>query len=154
MGEEESSISSSPLHPITPAPKVKREPVSVLPSARGAKRKTMHERIEEMASQDRSQRIKLTDIKEKQKTARAIAKYDAKNSLEMARLQHQQREAEAQRQHELVMMERQMQLEAMRQRQLPPAPASTNPYGAGAPAYGALLPITSLTLHSATELGK
>jgi hypothetical protein len=96
----------------------------------------MHERIEEMASQDRSQRIKLTDIKEKQKTARATAKYDAKNSLEMARLQHQQREAEAQRQHELVMMERQMQLEAMRQRQLPPAPAPTNPYGAGAPAYG------------------
>jgi hypothetical protein len=135
MDDEKSSILSSLLHPITPAPKVKSEPVSVLPSARGAKRKTMHERIEEMASQDRSQRIKLTE--EKQKTACAAAKYEAKNSLEMARLQHQQREAEAQRQHELAMMERQMQLEAMRQRQLRPAPASTNPYGAGAPAYGA-----------------
>ncbi|KAJ7477521.1 hypothetical protein FB451DRAFT_1396491 [Mycena latifolia] len=83
----------------------------------------------------RVKRIKLTEVKEKQKTLRARAKYNAKTQLEMARLQHQQREAERQREHEMMMMERQMQLETLR-RTAPPGPPAAM-YGSGAPAYGA-----------------
>ncbi|KAJ7105922.1 hypothetical protein C8R44DRAFT_886369 [Mycena epipterygia] len=125
--------SSSPLQPTTPAAKVKTEPHSVTASTRGVKRKSVHDRIEEVASQDRSQRLKLAEVREEHKTVRARAKYDAKSSLEIARMQHQQREAERQREHELLMMKHQMQLEAMRRHQAAPAGA----YDAGAPAYGA-----------------
>ncbi|KAJ6603371.1 hypothetical protein DFH09DRAFT_1354613 [Mycena vulgaris] len=131
--DDSNTVSSSPARPVTPTPKVKTEPRSAVASARGAKRKSMHDRIEEIASQDRSQRVKLTEVREKQKTVRAQAKYEAKTALEMAKMQHQQREGERQREHELMMMERQMQLEAMRRQQPPPALT----YSVGAPAYGA-----------------
>ncbi|KAF8172623.1 hypothetical protein K438DRAFT_1981468 [Mycena galopus ATCC 62051] len=103
-------------------------------------RKTLHERIEEMASEDRQQRLKLTEVKEHQKTARTTArtnaKYEHRQSLELARMEHERREAEAQRQHQLFMLDRQIQLEALRQHQHQPQPATPN-YGVGAPAYGA-----------------
>ncbi|KAF8124635.1 hypothetical protein K438DRAFT_2034193 [Mycena galopus ATCC 62051] len=96
--------------PVTPAAKVKKE----VPNS--------------------AQKLKLAEVKEQQRTVRAKAKYEAKNTLELARLQHQQHEAERQRDHELQMLERQMQLEAM-QRNAPGPVAGM--YGAGAPAYGA-----------------
>ncbi|KAJ7461893.1 hypothetical protein FB451DRAFT_1404398 [Mycena latifolia] len=132
------SISSSPpmrpkaKTPATPAVKIKAEPPSVSASARGTKRKTTHEHVAEIASQDRAQRIKLMELKEKAKTARARAKYDAKTQLELARLKHQEEEAARQRQHDMFMIDRQMQLEAMRRGG--PVPA---PYPMGGPANGA-----------------
>ncbi|KAF8144499.1 hypothetical protein K438DRAFT_1992751 [Mycena galopus ATCC 62051] len=106
--------------PVTPAAKVKKEiPVATLSSARGSKRKSIHDHIQDSKNSN---------------GLRAKAKYEAKNTLELARLQHQQREAERQRDHELQMLERQMQLEAMRRNA--PGPVA-GMYGAGAPAYGA-----------------
>jgi hypothetical protein len=115
--------------------KVKAE-ASALPlsSARGSKRKSIQDHIQDLTTHNQSQRLKLAEVKERQRTQRAKAKYEAKSNLEMARLQHQQREAERQRQHELQMLERQMQLEAMRRSVSGPV---TGMYGAGAPAYGA-----------------
>jgi hypothetical protein len=99
----------------------------------------MHDFVEDLAAQDRSQRLKVVKmretIKEGQKTARAKAKYDVKSNLEMARLQHQEREANRQREHELMMLDRQFQLEALRRG--PPVPPAPTMFAAGAPAYGA-----------------
>ncbi|KAF8193535.1 hypothetical protein K438DRAFT_2017673 [Mycena galopus ATCC 62051] len=121
--------------PVTPAAKVKKEvPVATLSSARGSKRKSIHDHIQDVAAQNSAQKLKLAEVKEQQRTVRAKAKYEAKNTLELARLQHQQREAERQRDHKLQMLERQMQLEAMRRNA--PGPVA-GMYGAGAPAYGA-----------------
>ncbi|KAJ7812496.1 hypothetical protein B0H14DRAFT_2605721 [Mycena olivaceomarginata] len=78
--------------PATPVVKVKAEAAKVKAtpaSARGAKRKSMHDFVEDLAAQDRSQRLKVAKmretIKEGQKTAREKAKYDVKSNLEMAR---------------------------------------------------------------------
>ncbi|KAF8160102.1 hypothetical protein K438DRAFT_2025870 [Mycena galopus ATCC 62051] len=121
--------------PVTPAAKVKKEvPVATLSSARGSKRKSIHDHIQDVAAQNSAQKLKLAEVKEQQRTVCAKAKYEAKNTLELARFQHQQREAERQRDHELQMLERQMQLEAMRRNA--PGPVA-GMYGAGAPAYGA-----------------
>ncbi|KAJ7938751.1 hypothetical protein B0H13DRAFT_1941485 [Mycena leptocephala] len=110
--------------PATPAMKAKAEASAPpLSSARGSKRKSIQDHIQDLTTHNQSQRLKLAE-----------AKYEAKSNLEMARLQHQQREAERQRQHELQMLERQMQLEAMRRSVSGPV---TGMYGAGAPAYGA-----------------
>lgn len=117
--------------PATPFAKIKAEAVPVS-SACGSKRKSMHDHIQELTSQDRSQRIKLTEVKEHEKTLRAQAKYEARSQLDIARLQHQEREAMRQREHEMRMMERQIELEMLRRG--PPAAAM---YGSGAPAYGA-----------------
>ncbi|KAF7351953.1 hypothetical protein MVEN_01157300 [Mycena venus] len=121
--------------PATPVVKVKAEArPPPLSSARGSKRKSIHDHIQDLTTQNHTKQIKLAEVKEREKTVRAKAKYDAKNNLEMARLDHQQREAERQRAHEVFMLERQMQLEGMRRNA--PAP-STGMYGPGAPAYGA-----------------
>ncbi|KAJ7659639.1 hypothetical protein DFH06DRAFT_1326650 [Mycena polygramma] len=140
------SISSSPpmrpkaKSPTTPAARIKSEPTSVSASARGAKRKTTHEHVAEIASQDRVQRIKLMELKEKGKTARSRAKYDAKTQLELARMKHQEAEAERQRQHDIFMMDRQMQLETMRRGG--PIPASVHQsFAPGGPANGAPPPM-------------
>ncbi|KAJ7506345.1 hypothetical protein B0H11DRAFT_2327412 [Mycena galericulata] len=66
---------------------VKAEPSSVSASSRGTKRKTTHEHVAEIASQDHVQ------LREKAKTVRARERYDAKTQLEMARLKHQEAEA-------------------------------------------------------------
>ncbi|KAJ6564949.1 hypothetical protein DFH09DRAFT_1475475 [Mycena vulgaris] len=104
---------SVPTIPSVKKVKVEDHPAP-LSSARGSKRKSMHDHIQELTSQDHIQCVKLAELKKQQKTVRAQAKYDAKTQLEMARLQHQQREADRQREHELRMMERQMQLETLR----------------------------------------
>ncbi|KAJ7911696.1 hypothetical protein B0H13DRAFT_2328078 [Mycena leptocephala] len=111
------SSHSSPLRPSTPktpAPRVKAEP-SQASAARGTKRKSVHDQVEALATQDRVQRLKVAEVREREKTARAKHKYDTKSELELAKLQHQQVEAEHQRQHEFAMLERQIQLERMRQ---------------------------------------
>ncbi|KAJ7091297.1 hypothetical protein C8R43DRAFT_1142026 [Mycena crocata] len=134
------SVASSPPRPaaakapVTPASKFKTEPASISASARGAKRKSTHEHVAEIAAQDRSQRLKLMEVKEKGKTRRAQVKYDAKTSLEFARLRHQTEQAERQRQHDIFMMNRQVQLEEIRRGG--PSPASQS-YPPGGPAYGA-----------------
>ncbi|KAJ7511065.1 hypothetical protein B0H11DRAFT_2214912 [Mycena galericulata] len=131
--EDESKPADTPV-PATPAVKAEATPVS---SARGTKRKSMHDHIQELTAQDRSHRLKAIEVKEHEKTVRAQAKYEAKSALEIARLEHQQREAQRQHEHELLMMERRMQFEAMRHG--PPAPAvpARGMYGLEAPAYGA-----------------
>jgi hypothetical protein len=136
--DEEDTLSissdSSPVRsstPKTPAPRVKAETAPIY-SARGTKRKSVHEQVEALATQDRVQRLKVAEIREREKTARSKHKYDAKSELELAKLRHQQMEAERQRQHEFAMMERQIQLERMRQQVGP------STYGPpGGPAFGA-----------------
>ncbi|KAJ6493762.1 hypothetical protein DFH09DRAFT_1451111 [Mycena vulgaris] len=86
---------SVPTIPSVKKVKVEDHPAP-LSSARGSKRKSMHDHIQELTSQDHIQCVKLAELKKQQKTVRAQAKYDAKTQLEMARLQHQQREAERQ----------------------------------------------------------
>ncbi|KAJ7621659.1 hypothetical protein DFH06DRAFT_1143662 [Mycena polygramma] len=138
------SISSSPaMRSKAKSPTIiKSEPTSVSASARGAKRKTTHEHVAEIASQDRVQRIKLMELKEKGKTARSRAKYDAKTQfqLELARMKHQEAEAERQRQHDIFMMDRQMQLETLRRSGPIPAPVH-QPFAPGGPANGAPPPM-------------
>ncbi|KAJ7845500.1 hypothetical protein B0H14DRAFT_3683458 [Mycena olivaceomarginata] len=109
------SLSSSPaMRPKakslnTRVASIKAELVSsVLASARGTKRKTTHEHVAEIATQDRVQRIKLTDLREKGKTARSRAKYEPRFRIcpnyfqpEFARMKHQEAEAERQRQHDI-----------------------------------------------------
>jgi hypothetical protein len=121
--------------PATPAVKVKTEKrPTPLSSVRGLKRKSIHDHIEDLTTQNHTKQIKIAEVREHEKTVRARAKYEAKSNLEMARLAHQEREGERQRAHDMLMLERQMQLEAMRRNA--PGP-STGMYGAGAPAYGA-----------------
>ncbi|KAJ7721981.1 hypothetical protein B0H14DRAFT_3520462 [Mycena olivaceomarginata] len=123
--------------PATPVVKVKAEArAPPLSSARGVKRKSMHDHIQDLTTQNHTKQIKLTEVKERERTARAKAKYDAKNHLEMARLEHQEREAERQRVHELQLLERRMQFEAMRHNAPTPVRAMEM-YDPGAPAYGA-----------------
>lgn len=73
-------------------------------------------------------------MKEHERTIRSKAKYDAQNSLELARLEHQQKEAERQREHELLMFDRRMRLEEMRRAASAP---TVGMYRGEAPAYGA-----------------
>ncbi|KAF7360076.1 hypothetical protein MVEN_00735700 [Mycena venus] len=123
--------------PATPVVKVKAEACAPpLSSARGVKRKSMHDHIQDLTTQTHAKQIKLTEVKERERTVRAKAKYDAKTHLEMARLEHQEREAERQRVHELQLLERRMQFEAMRHNAPAPVPA-IGMYGPGAPAFGA-----------------
>ncbi|KAK7015981.1 hypothetical protein R3P38DRAFT_3203707 [Favolaschia claudopus] len=90
---------------------VKTESLSTpLSSARGIKRKYMHEQIADLTAQTHAKQLKLGEVKERGKTVRAKAKYAGKSGVEFARFEHQQHEAKLQREHELAMLERQMQL--------------------------------------------
>ena len=104
---------SAKNEPHTPAPHLT---ASQPPSgARGTKRKaTVFDRIDALAEGDRSQRIKIVEVREKEKTVRAQHKISARETLEMARMRHQQTESEKQRQHELIMMGHQVELECVR----------------------------------------
>ncbi|KAF8209187.1 hypothetical protein K438DRAFT_2066189 [Mycena galopus ATCC 62051] len=119
--------------PVTPTVKseIRQTPLS---SVRGLKRKSIHDHIQDLTTQNHTKQIKIAQVKEHEKTIRAKAKFESKSNLEMARLAHQEREGERQRAHDLLMLEHQMQLEAMRRSG--PGP-SVGMYGAGAPAYGA-----------------
>ncbi|KAJ7860548.1 hypothetical protein B0H14DRAFT_3863697 [Mycena olivaceomarginata] len=113
--------------PATPKAKVKDEPRSTpFPSARGSKRKSVHDHIQDLTTHNHAKQLKLA--------LRSKAKYDAQNSLELARLEHQQKEAERQREHELLMFDRRMRLEEMRRAASAP---TVGMYRGGAPAYGA-----------------
>lgn len=123
--EPESRSSSPPRAEITPV--------------RGTKRKvSMMDQITELANEDRSQRLKIIEVKQKEKTRRSQVKYLTQNELELARMKHQEQQAALQRQHDLVMMERQMELERLRNNSnataYPPAPLAPGAYPG--PAYG------------------
>jgi hypothetical protein len=87
---------------------------------------------------DQQQHLKLTEIKEHQKTAhttvRAQTKYKSKHGLEMDRLEHQSCEAEVQCQHELIMLEHQIQLKNLC-RQPQALPIVMHTYGAPPPEH-------------------
>jgi hypothetical protein len=110
-------------------------PVEITP-ARGTKRKvSMMDQITELANEDCSQRLKMIEVKQREKTRRLQAKYQTQNELELARMRHQEQQGALQRQHDLVMMERQMDLEHLRstaaypQAQLAPGAYPGPPYG-------------------------
>jgi hypothetical protein len=82
---------------------------------RGMKRKlSTIDQITELANEDRSQRLKVIEVKQREKTRRSQAKYQTQNELELARMRHQEQQAALQRQHDLVMMDRQMEFERLR----------------------------------------
>jgi hypothetical protein len=87
-----------------------------------------------LTTHNHAKQLKLAQMKEHERTIRSKAKYDAQNSLELARLEHQQKEAERQREHELLMFDRRMRLEEMRRAASAP---TVGMYRGGAPAYGA-----------------
>ncbi|KDR81305.1 hypothetical protein GALMADRAFT_222736 [Galerina marginata CBS 339.88] len=72
------------------------------------------EQITEMAHEDRSQRVKIVEVKQRGKTHRSRVKYTTQNDLEMARLKHQESQSALQREHDLAMMDRQMEVERIR----------------------------------------
>jgi hypothetical protein len=103
-------------------------------AARGTKRKSIHEHVQDIATQDRTQRLKVTKVKEQEKTVRSQAKSQAKNTLEMVKMEYSRREAERQHQHELSILERQIDLERLRRGGPLPEPV----FGFhGGPAFGA-----------------
>ena len=116
----------------SPPPPVKFTP------ARGIKRKvSMMDQITELANEDRSQRLKIIEVKQKEKTRRSQAKYQTQSKLELARMRHQEQQAALQRQHDLVMMERQMELERLRSTTAYPQALLAPQAGAySGPAYG------------------
>jgi hypothetical protein len=110
-----SSPPSSPSKPqplTTPTPKAKVEYPTSIP--RTNKRKAIADRVQEIADMDRSQRMKIAEVKEREKTSRSQAKYQSKHALEMARMEFQRREAEYARQHQLQMLEKQVELERLK----------------------------------------
>ncbi|KAJ7708485.1 hypothetical protein B0H14DRAFT_3525480 [Mycena olivaceomarginata] len=122
--------------PATPGVKVKTEKCPTpLSSVCSLKRKSIHNHIEDLTTQNHTKQIKIAQVREHKKTVRARAKYKAKSNLDMAQLAHQEREGERQGAHGMLMLERQMQLEVMHRNA--PGP-STGMYDASAPAYGAL----------------
>jgi hypothetical protein len=123
---EPESRSSSPPPPVESTP------------AWGTKRKvSMMDQITELANEDRSQRLKIIEVKQREKTRRSQAKFQTQNELELARMRHQEQQAALQRQHDLIMMERQMELERLRNgtAAYPQATVTLTPAYPG-PAYG------------------
>lgn len=145
VSSEAPSQKSSPP-PVVRTPIPKRKPaqakvaslLEAISTQRGTKRKaSVMEQISEMANEDRSQRVKIVEVKQKGKTSRSRVKYTTQNELEVARLKHQERESALQRQHDLVMMDRQMELERIRSAGhplFPPGPY--HGHGPPAPGYG------------------
>jgi hypothetical protein len=123
---EPESRSSSPPPPVEFTP------------ARGTKRKvSVMDHVTELANEDRSQCLKMIEVKQKEKTRRSQARYQTQNELELARMRHQEQQAALQRQHDLVMMERQMELERLRNNSATAYPQATLAPGAyPGPAYG------------------
>lgn len=117
------------------------------PVACGIKRRPNYmDQVGDMAQQDRVQRLKLTEIKEKEKTVRSKTKVNIRREIEMARMRHQDDQAEKQRQHELRMIERQLELERIRagnqNHGLPPhlGPSHPIPFGYPPQAYPGIDP--------------
>jgi hypothetical protein len=100
--------------------------------ASGTKRKALHDQILDIANEDRIQRVKIVEIKEKEKSRRSRTKITVKHQLEVARMRHAAEEAAKQRAHEAQMMERQMNFQIHLGRPAPAlAPAPVN----GAPGH-------------------
>jgi hypothetical protein len=97
---------------------------------RGTKRKALHDQIFDIAHEDKIQRVKIVEIKEKEKSRRAKAKSALKHDLEVAKMRHAADEAAKQRAHEARMMELQMNFQ-MRHEIPAHAPALVNfgPFG-------------------------
>ncbi|KAF8815447.1 hypothetical protein BYT27DRAFT_7213930 [Phlegmacium glaucopus] len=92
------------------------------------------DQITELANEDRSQCLKIIEVKQKEKTRRLQTKYQTQNELELACMKHQEQQAALQRQHDLHMMERQMELERIRTTANPQATFAPGVYHG--PAYG------------------
>jgi hypothetical protein len=92
------------------------------------------DQITDLANEDRSQRLKIVEVKQKEKTRRLQAKFQTQNELEHARMRYQEQQAALQRQHDLLMMERQMELERIRAAANPQAAFASGAYHG--PAYG------------------
>ncbi|KAF8233746.1 hypothetical protein L208DRAFT_1377196 [Tricholoma matsutake] len=90
----------------------KIEPPSSIPHTN--KCKAIADKVQEIADMDYSQRMKITKIKEQEKTNRSQAKYQSKHALEMAHMEFQHREAESACQHQLQLLEKQVELEHLR----------------------------------------
>ncbi|KAF8804573.1 hypothetical protein BYT27DRAFT_7213742 [Phlegmacium glaucopus] len=77
-----------------------------LATLRGTKHKaSIMDQITELANEDRSQRLKIIEVKQKEKTHCLQTKYQTQNELELACMRHQEQQAALQRQHDLHMME-------------------------------------------------
>jgi len=80
--------------PSTPAPNVKTN-ATTMSAARGTKCKSIHEHVQEIATQDCTQRLKATKVKEQEKTVHSQVKSQVKNTLEMVKMEYSWWEAEA-----------------------------------------------------------
>ena len=82
------------------------------------KRKSIYDSISEVATADRSVRLKLMEMKEEARTKRVIErerlKREATAKVELTRLMHAREEADKQRAHDLAMFDCQLQLERLR----------------------------------------
>ncbi|KAF8801586.1 hypothetical protein BYT27DRAFT_7261923 [Phlegmacium glaucopus] len=138
--EPGSRSSSPPLHveftpSHTPAPKKAGSAHKTLATLHGANHKaSIMDQITELANKDRSQRLKIIEVKQKEKTRHLQTKYQTQNELELACMRHQEQQAALQHQHDLQMMERQMELECIHTTANPQATFSPGVYHG--PAYG------------------
>ncbi|KAJ3502371.1 hypothetical protein NLJ89_g8915 [Agrocybe chaxingu] len=114
----------------TPVPKKAKASTPAPPSTR---RKAIHNKIYEIAEEDRQQRTQVITFKEKEKTERARIRGKLKTDLELKRMQHQAQEAERQRAHEVRMLEMQHQ---MRFGIAQPPPPPAQPWEAPGPHHG------------------
>lgn len=110
----------------------------------------MYEQVQKIADTDRSQRLKLIQVKEKERTNRSQVKYNSRHDLELARMEHERREAERQREHQIVMLRTQMEMYRAAPGAPPFAPHNqggpfpAGPMFGGGPAFGAPPPLGQL----------
>jgi hypothetical protein len=108
------SDTSSVVEPLEhlPAPKTpaSKKVNTTTPAPPSTRRKAIHDRIYEIAEEDRQKRTQVIKLKEKEKTERARIRGTLKTDLELKRMEYQAQEAERQRAHELRMLELQQQM--------------------------------------------
>lgn len=90
----------------------KSEPTAPLVTVSGPtrSRKSITDKIFDIAADDRSHRLSSLKIKEQEKTSRIREKVSVKREIELKRMEFQADQSDKQRAHELRMMELQMQL--------------------------------------------
>ena len=76
-------------------------------------RKSITDKIFDIAAEDRSHRLSSLKIREKEKTLRIREKGSVKRELELKRMEFQAAQSDKQRAHELRMMELQMQMRVL-----------------------------------------
>jgi hypothetical protein len=114
-----SEIKTPKSEPITPS----------LLSGPTRSRKSITDKIFDIASEDRSHRLSSLKIREQEKTLRNHEKGSIKREIELKRMEFQADQSDKQRAHELRMMELQMQM-----RMPPPAQLRADVWPQGNPA--------------------